>query len=101
MASFFTPLKSALITGGSRGIGLAIAQRFAREGIACSLVARDPERLAKAVSTLPDTGPPHTTSAGDVGDPRYWRQLFSPLNKVHPVSLSLSLSDARYSTVTR
>ncbi|MGR8949956.1 MAG: SDR family NAD(P)-dependent oxidoreductase [Gammaproteobacteria bacterium] len=38
--------KRALITGASRGIGLAIAQAFAREGASLALNARNPDRLA-------------------------------------------------------
>ena len=44
--------KHVLITGGSRGIGLACARTFLREGARVSLVARDPERLAAARQAL-------------------------------------------------
>lgn len=40
--------KTAIITGGSRGIGLAIAQRFAGSGADVALIARDREVLARA-----------------------------------------------------
>lgn len=40
--------KTALITGGSKGIGLACAQTFAAEGCAIHLVARDQARLEAA-----------------------------------------------------
>ncbi len=40
--------RSVLITGGSKGIGLACAMRFAAEGCGLHLVARDAERLAAA-----------------------------------------------------
>jgi 3-oxoacyl-[acyl-carrier protein] reductase len=33
--------QTALITGASRGVGLAIAQKFAREGVNLHLVARN------------------------------------------------------------
>jgi NAD(P)-dependent dehydrogenase (short-subunit alcohol dehydrogenase family) len=41
-----------LITGGSKGIGLACAQGFLREGARVSLVSRDPVNLANGVQTL-------------------------------------------------
>jgi 3-oxoacyl-[acyl-carrier protein] reductase len=40
--------KNALVTGGSRGIGLAIALEYAREGAGIALLSRTPERLAAA-----------------------------------------------------
>ncbi|KAK3044732.1 hypothetical protein LTS18_000502, partial [Coniosporium uncinatum] len=42
----------ALITGGSRGIGLAIANRFTEAGIACTLLGRDEATLEKAAASM-------------------------------------------------
>ncbi|EFQ87708.1 hypothetical protein CFE70_001956 [Pyrenophora teres f. teres 0-1] len=42
----------ALITGGSRGIGLAIAQLFAKNAYRCTLISRSEEDLKAAVATL-------------------------------------------------
>jgi len=44
--------KAALITGASRGIGLAIAARIVAEGGRVVLTARNPVGLAEAVATL-------------------------------------------------
>ena len=44
--------RTALITGGSRGIGLAIAKALKAEGVRLKLAARDPERLKKACADL-------------------------------------------------
>ncbi len=44
--------KTAVITGGARGIGLAIAQRFLASGARCSLWDNDPAALATAATAL-------------------------------------------------
>ncbi|MCS6963066.1 SDR family NAD(P)-dependent oxidoreductase [Thermoflexus sp.] len=44
--------KIALITGASRGIGLAIARAYVQEGAAVALCARDVAALAAAAETL-------------------------------------------------
>jgi NAD(P)-dependent dehydrogenase (short-subunit alcohol dehydrogenase family) len=44
--------KSVLVTGGSKGIGLACAKAFAAEGCRVHLAARDRERLAQAARAL-------------------------------------------------
>ncbi|HTJ66959.1 MAG TPA: SDR family oxidoreductase [Actinospica sp.] len=44
--------KTALITGASRGIGLAIAQRLVEEGARVCITARRAETLAEAVAKL-------------------------------------------------
>jgi len=48
--------KRAFITGGSRGIGLAIARAFALAGADVAICARDPGPLAQAETTLRATG---------------------------------------------
>src|SRR5690242_14451947 len=71
--------KRCLVTGGSRGIGLAIAQRFAREGAHITLVGRNPSTLADAVRTLDSSAhgdgatAPHGFLAFDVADAEAWR----------------------------
>ena len=44
--------KHVLITGGSRGIGLACAREFLREGCKVSLIGRDEKRLQEALAGL-------------------------------------------------
>ncbi|HEY5789315.1 MAG TPA: SDR family oxidoreductase [Gammaproteobacteria bacterium] len=59
----------ALISGGSSGIGLALAQRLAHDGWSLSLLARDPGRLATAREALLAAGAARCeTHAVDVAD---------------------------------
>ncbi len=44
--------KTALITGGSTGIGLALARRMVQAGASVVLVARTPDKLAAAAASL-------------------------------------------------
>jgi NAD(P)-dependent dehydrogenase (short-subunit alcohol dehydrogenase family) len=48
--------KVALVTGGARGLGLAIARGFAREGASLALLDLDEEALAGPVAELRDSG---------------------------------------------
>ena len=42
----------ALVTGASRGLGLAIAEALAEHGARVVLNGRDPERLRSAAATI-------------------------------------------------
>jgi NAD(P)-dependent dehydrogenase (short-subunit alcohol dehydrogenase family) len=46
--------RRVLITGGSQGIGKAIARGFLAEGASVVIVSRDEQRLQKALSELKD-----------------------------------------------
>jgi 3-dehydrosphinganine reductase len=49
-----SPAGHAIVTGGSSGIGLALARLLAREAMDITLIARDETRLAAALATLED-----------------------------------------------
>lgn len=61
------PLATAnvLITGGSEGIGLALASRFLGRGARVLVTGRSPEKLARAVAATPGL----ETCANDIGSP--------------------------------
>ncbi|RKN51188.1 SDR family NAD(P)-dependent oxidoreductase [Micromonospora endolithica] len=56
----------ALVTGGGRNIGLAIARRLAADGAIVAVNGPDPEELAAAVA---DLGADAMAAPGDVSDP--------------------------------
>lgn len=64
--------RAALITGGSSGIGLAIARALGREGYGLTVSARRPDKLEEAVKGLADEGidaqavPANMTDEGEV-----------------------------------
>ena len=60
--------KTAVITGGSSGLGLALAERLGEQGYALHLIARDSVKLAKAQTLLVNNGFRASTYACDVQD---------------------------------
>lgn len=52
LAAFAALQPAVLITGGSEGVGLAIARRYANAGSSLILIARDAEKLAAAADKL-------------------------------------------------
>jgi 3-oxoacyl-[acyl-carrier protein] reductase len=71
-------VRSALVTGSSRGIGLGIAQRLATQGHALTIAGRDRQRLSDVASTLRGAGAPEVVvAAGDILDDGYLAELVS------------------------
>ena len=60
--------RAALVTGGSSGIGLAIARMLGKEGYGLTVSARRPEKLEEAVKTLTDEGIDAHAVAANMGD---------------------------------
>src|SRR5690242_3779745 len=61
--------RNAVITGGSRGIGEAIARGFARAGARVIVTARDLERLVTVASEIAEAGGIAMPIAADVTKP--------------------------------
>ncbi|MBL8698931.1 MAG: SDR family oxidoreductase [Alphaproteobacteria bacterium] len=60
--------RRVLVTGASRGLGLAFAEACARAGASLALFARDPARLAEAVAALRTIAPRVEAFAVDLAD---------------------------------
>ncbi|GCE20701.1 ketoacyl reductase [Dictyobacter kobayashii] len=69
--------KVVLITGGSRGFGLAMAEEFAREGARLVLCARDEEELLRAQSQIKQLGAEVITFPCDVAQPAEVEQVIA------------------------
>jgi len=69
--------KRAVVTGGSRGIGFAIADALAAEGAEIAIAARDPDRLAAAAGQLRQRGVRVLTLSADTTDDKAVRAAIS------------------------
>jgi NAD(P)-dependent dehydrogenase (short-subunit alcohol dehydrogenase family) len=72
--------KTALITGGTSGIGLATAQEFIREGAKVVVTGRTPDTLAQAAEVL---GPDATVVSADVTKSAELDELFKQVREKH------------------
>jgi 3-oxoacyl-[acyl-carrier protein] reductase len=69
--------RTALITGSSKGIGLSVAQWFAREGVHVCLAARSAELLDKEAATIRQaTGVTVRTLAADLSEAAARERVF-------------------------
>ena len=69
--------KVAVVTGGSRGIGLAVSEALAAEGCAVVLAGRDLRALQAAARKIERRGAQALAQACDVRDPVSVAELFS------------------------
>jgi NAD(P)-dependent dehydrogenase (short-subunit alcohol dehydrogenase family) len=69
--------KVAVVTGGSRGIGLATARAFAERGAHVVMLARGEERLRKEAAAIGERALPLTT---DITDPDAVRRTFAEID---------------------
>jgi len=72
--------KLALITGGSRGIGFAIAHALADEGCNLIISGRNQARLSRAAKEL-SKKTRVTALPGDVRDPRSVKHMFTSISR--------------------
>jgi 3-oxoacyl-[acyl-carrier protein] reductase len=74
--------KSAIVTGGSRGIGAAIAARLAQDGFAVTVnYAGNAKAAAEVVAAIEKAGGKAIAVQGDVSEPSAVRALFDATEK--------------------
>lgn len=70
--------RSAVVTGASSGIGLAVAHVLRQEGFALTVVGRDAAKLDRAVAGLTEEpGPPVQAAVGSLADERFLDDVVS------------------------
>src|SRR5437763_14980228 len=72
--------RRALVTGASRGIGLAIAEGLARRGAVVAITGRKADTLAEAAARLQTTGAEVRPLVCHQGDPAAVVHLFDELD---------------------
>jgi len=70
-----TPTKAAVVTGGSSGIGWAIARMLAEEGHSVTLAARDADQLEEAVGLLRKDGAKAQGVVTNLADPLAYEEI--------------------------
>src|ERR1044072_1136139 len=73
-------MKTALVTGGTKGIGRAIAESLIKSGARVTVTARNQDEITQAVSQLNAIGP--GTATGHVCDVRDYDQVKSVFAKL-------------------
>ena len=85
-------MKAALITGGSKGFGLALATNLVEDGWSVVIDGRDPSALHAAVETLRAASGAESAGvvrgiAGDVADPRHRHALVEAASELGRLDL--------------
>jgi NAD(P)-dependent dehydrogenase (short-subunit alcohol dehydrogenase family) len=74
--------KIAVVTGGTRGIGLATASRFAAEGARVVITGRRQAELSTAVAAIPDATGVRTDSANLSDLDRLFAQVAADIGRI-------------------
>lgn len=85
--------KVALVTGGSRGLGLLIARELATRGCRVAVCARDANELQRAVRSLRDEGLEALPLTCDVADPAQVRRVIGEIVE-HFGAIDVVVNDA-------
>jgi NAD(P)-dependent dehydrogenase (short-subunit alcohol dehydrogenase family) len=86
-------VRSAVVTGGNRGIGLEVGRQLARDGFSVILGSRDPAKGAAAAEPLRAEGLAVESRALDVADPGSVAEFGAELEREHD-SLDVLVNNA-------
>ena len=86
-------MRSAVVTGANRGIGLEVGRQLARDGFSVILGSRDPAKGAAAADRLRADGLEVESRALDVADPRGVEEFGATLQRDHD-SLDVLVNNA-------
>ena len=93
--------RRALVTGGSRGLGRAMAQAFAEAGADLVLVGRDADSLRQAKDELAPTGRDVVTLTADLSDPDAAERMCEAVLRDHgPVDVLVNNVGGRRENLT-
>lgn len=92
--------KHAIVTGGSRGIGRAIAERLASEGCSVAICARNAKEVADAVGKIKKASPTGTSVTGTAVDVSDTAQLNSWVDTVAKDFSGLDIAVANVSALS-
>ncbi|CAG8568673.1 9654_t:CDS:2, partial [Paraglomus brasilianum] len=73
--------KLAVITGGSRGIGYAIAQKFSQNGAQCIVISKNSDKIAQAASKLNSEATVQKKHVGIACDLRNREEIENSINE--------------------
>lgn len=73
--------RTALVTGASRGLGRAIAERLARDGWRVELVARQADKLNEVRAAIESAGGKACVRTADISDPKSADQVIAAVEK--------------------
>lgn len=73
--------RTALVTGASRGLGRAIAERLARDGWRVELVARQVDKLNEVRTAIEAAGGKACVHTADISDPKSADQVIAAVEK--------------------
>ena len=73
--------RTALVTGASRGLGRAIAERLARDGWRVELVARQADKLNEVRASIEAAGGNACVHTADISDPKSADQVIAAVEK--------------------